>query len=134
MIQKALVAALVALGLVAGPALAGDQHYRVVATDPASGSKVVVPLGDDLVLLVKACEDCGYSWKLLKKPDPSVIAFDRRMSSQNPCKSPCTGGTAYERFRFSSKGDGTTTVKLGYFGPGKSTPSKVKRLRLEVTG
>jgi predicted secreted protein len=130
-IKRAVVAALATV-LVAGPAFAG-QHYRVVAKNPSNGATIKVPLGDDLQLKLTACEDCGFRWKIMKKPDASVIAFDRRQKSVNPCTSPCTGGMATERWLFDSKSVGTTTVKLGYFGPGKSTPDKVKRLDLAVT-
>lgn len=131
MIKKTLVAA-VAACLVAGPAFAA-QHYRVVASNPKSGATIKVPNGDQLQLKLTACESCGFQWKLVKKPDSAVIAFDRRQKSVSQCTSPCTGGNATERWLFDSKAVGTTTVKLGYFGPGKSKPDKVKRLELAVT-
>lgn len=131
MIKRALVAALAA-GLVAGPAFA-DQHYRVVASNPKSGATIKVPLGDELQLKLTACESCGFRWKIVKKPDAAVIAFDRRQKSVSQCTSPCTGGNATERWLFQSNAVGDTTVKLGYFGPGKSKPDKVKRLDLAVT-
>ena len=133
MIKKAFVAALVVVSVAAGPAFAG-QHYRVVAKDPANGATIKVPLGDDLQLKLTACESCGFRWKIVKKPDATVIAFERRQSSVSQCTSPCTGGNATERWLFQSKSVGSTVVRLGYFGPGKSTPDKVKRLDLSVTG
>jgi predicted secreted protein len=128
----ASVAVLVSgLALGAGSASAA-QHYRVVATDPARGAHIKVPYADSLILRLKACESCGYTWKITRKPDPSVMKFDRRLSSQGACKAPCTGGNVHERFRFVSRGKGTTIVKLGYFPPGKHAPSKVLRLHLAV--
>ena len=132
MIKKALIAALAA-GLIAGPAFAA-QHYRVVASNPKGGATIKVPLGDELQLKLTACESCGYEWKIIKKPDASVIAFDRRQHSVSQCTSPCTGGNATERWLFDSKSLGSTTVTLGYFGPGNTKPSKTKRLTLSVTG
>lgn len=131
MIKKAFVVALAAT-LIAGPAFA-DQHYRVVAKNPSNGATIKVPLGDELQLKLTACEDCGYRWKIIKKPDAAVIAFETRQKSVSQCTSPCTGGNAIERWLFQSKAVGSTTVKLGYYGPGKSTPDKVKRLDLSVT-
>ena len=131
MIKQALVAAMAA-GLVASPAFA-DQHYRVVAAHPSNGATIKVPDGDELQLKLTACESCGYRWKIVKKPDASVIAFDHRQKSVSQCTSPCTGGNATERWLFESKSVGTTTVKLGYFGPGKNKPAKTKRLSLTVT-
>jgi predicted secreted protein len=118
--------------LLGGPAFAG-QHYRVVASNPANGATVKVPVGDELQLKLTACESCGFRWKIVKKPDASVIAFDRRQKSVSQCSGGCVGGNATERWLFDSKSVGTTTVKLGYFGPGKSKPDKVKRLDLAVT-
>jgi predicted secreted protein len=122
------------VALAAGPALAGGQHYRVVANNPANGAKVEVPLGDDLQLKLTACESCGYRWKIIKKPDASVIAFEKRQSSISRCTSPCTGGNATERWLFDSKAIGSTVVKLGYFGPSAGSPTKTRRLRLAVVG
>ena len=131
MIKKALVTAIAAC-LVASPAFAA-QHYRVVASHPANGATIKVPVGDELQLKLTACESCGFQWKVVKKPDAAVIAYDRRQKSVSKCTSPCTGGNATERWLFDSKAVGTTSVKLGYFGPGKSKPDKVKRLNLTVT-
>jgi len=129
---KASVAAALAVLLTAGPAF-GEQHYRVVAKDPKNGATIKVPDGDELQLKLTACESCGFHWKILRKPDAAVIAFERRQSSVSSCTSPCTGGNATERWLFQSKSIGSTVVKLGYFGPGKSKPDKVKRLSLAVT-
>src|SRR3954463_8857330 len=132
MIKRAVVAALAAV-LVAGPAFA-DQHYRVVASNPKNGATIKVPVGDKLQLKLTACESCGFRWKIVKKPDAAVIAFDRRQKSVSQCTSPCTGGDAVERWLFQSTAIGSTVVKLGYFGPGRSKPDKVKSLSLAVTG
>lgn len=131
MIKKAAAAALTVVALVAGPAFAG-QHYRVVADNPKNGAKIEVPLGDHLQLKLTACESCGYRWKIMKKPDPAVIAFDKRQSSVSQCSSPCTGGNATERWLFDSKAIGSTVVKLGYFGPTSSSPTKTRRFPLAV--
>src|SRR5690349_13626400 len=106
MIKKAFVAALVVVAVAAGAAFAG-QHYRVVAKDPTNGATIKVPLGDDLQLKLTACESCGFRWKIVKKPDAAVIAFERRQSSVSQCTSPCTGGNATERWLFQSKSAGS---------------------------
>ena len=129
---KSALAAVLAVVCAASPALAG-QHYRVVAKDPGNGATIKVPLGDELQLKLTACESCGYRWKIVKRPDASVIAFERRQSSVSQCTSPCTGGNATERWLFQSKSVGSSVVKLGYFGPSGGKPSKVKRLDLAVT-
>ena len=130
--RKVPVLAAFAAVLLAGPAFAG-QHYLVVAANPGNGATIKVPNGDQLQLKLTACESCGYSWKIVKRPDAAVIAFEKRQSSISQCTAPCTGGNATERWLFQSKAVGTTVVKLGYFGPGKSKPSKVKSLSLAVT-
>lgn len=130
MIKKAAAAALTVV-LVAGPAFAG-QHYRVVANNPKNGAKIEVPLGDQLQLKLTACESCGYRWKIMKKPNAAVIAFDKRQSSVSQCTSPCTGGNATERWLFDSAAVGSTVVKLGYFGPTSSSPTKTRRFQLAV--
>jgi predicted secreted protein len=133
---KSWCAALLVVGLTAGPALAGDQHYRVVATDPKNHSQVEVPLGDQLVLRLQRCGGCGYAWRVVHKPDASVIAYSREMSAQqdpSSCKN-CAGVPEHQRFLFTSKGHGETTVKLGYFPPGRSKAQKFKVLTLHVIG
>ena len=130
--MKASLSAALAVVIVAGPAFA-DQHYRVVAQNPKNGATIKVPLGDKLQLKLTACESCGYRWKIVKRPDAAVMAFERRQHSVSQCTSPCTGGNATERWLFQSKAVGSTVVKLGYFGPGGSKPAKVKRLDLAVT-
>jgi predicted secreted protein len=125
-----------AVGLSGGTAAVaapGDQHYKVVATNPTSGSQIKVPLGDRLQLQLTACESCGYAWKVTKKPNAAVIAYVRQLSSVKQSCNGCVGGNATERFLFQSKGVGVTTVALGYFPPGKSKPSKTLRLQLAVS-
>lgn len=137
MIKASIAAAMCVVALAAGPAFAGDQHYRVVATDPKNNARIEVPLGDRLVLRLEDCTDCGYSWKILSKPNPAVIRYSKQLSSQpdsSGCKAPCVGGSVHVRYQFQSKGRGQTTVKLGYFPPGKHKPSKTKLLELAVTG
>jgi len=124
-------AAGVAAVLVAGPAWAG-QHYMVVASNPKSGSTIEIPHGDKLLLKLTACESCGYSWRITQKPNAQVVTFDKRLQSVNQCTGQCTGGNATERFQFSSTNVGTTSLKLGYFGPGKARPSKTLQLKLVV--
>jgi len=136
MIKASVAAAMSVVALAAGPAFAG-QHYRVVATDPKSHATIEVPLGDRLVLRLEDCTDCGYSWKILSKPNSAVIVYSKQLNSQRDpgdCKPPCAGGSVHVRFQFQSKGQGETTVKLGYFPPGRSKPAKTKLLNLAVTG
>jgi predicted secreted protein len=132
--RKVPVIATLAAVLIGGPAFA-DQHYLVVASDPSNHATIKVPNGDQLQLKLTACEDCGYQWKIVDKPNAAVIAFEKRQSSVSHCGAPppCTGGTATERWLFQSKAVGSTVVRLGYFGPGKNKPSKVKSLDLAVT-
>jgi predicted secreted protein len=135
MMKASVSAALAVVVLAAGPAFAGDQHYRVVATDPTNNSRIEVPLGDRLVLRLDACESCGFSWRIMQKPNAAVIEFSRQLKSQpEPTCQGCVGGSVHERFQFQSKGHGQTSVELGYFGPAKTKPSKTKLLNLAVTG
>ncbi len=135
MLKASVTAALSVVVAAAGPAFAGDQHYRVVASDPKTNSRIEVPLGDRLLLRIKACESCGYSWRIVQKPNPAVIEYSRQLSSQqDPTCKGCVGGTSHERFQFQSHGQGQTTVKLGYFPPGRDRKAtKFKLLNLTVT-
>jgi predicted secreted protein len=132
-VVKAPLAAAIAVVVVASPALAG-QHYRVVANNPKGGAKIEVPLGDELQLKLTACESCGYHWKIIKRPNASVIAFEKRQSSVPQCTQPCAGGNATERWLFDSKAIGSTVVKLGYYAPNAASPTKTRRLQLAVVG
>ena len=96
MIKESMAAAMSVVALAAGPAFAGDQHYHVVVTDPKNNARIEVPLGDRLVLRLEDCTDCGYSWKILSKPNSAVIEFRKQLSSQPDrpaCKAPCVGGS-----------------------------------------
>lgn len=129
----AVLVGVLGVGGVAAAAPASDQHYTVVASNPRSGSRIEIPNGDRLLLKLTACESCGYQWKFMQKPNAQVVSFDKRLKSISQCSgSTCVGGNATERFQFLSKSVGSTSTKLGYFGPGKSKPSKTLSLRLVV--
>ncbi len=131
---KVPVVAALAATLFAGPASAAGQHYTVTASDPKGGSVVEVPNGDKLMLQPTACEDCGSRWKILAKPNATVMAYDTQLASvhKGKCASPCVGGYVYERFRFLSKTVGTATVKFGYFTNNSTKPTKTLSLELDV--
>lgn len=105
----------------------------VLSFGPASdGRTVSVHKGDTVKVALTECRDCGYHWGFLVRPARSVVkttAFAYDAPNLEPGQ---VGGSGKRRVRLSAVGVGTTTLKLGYYPPGRSTPEKTYTLRFKV--
>jgi predicted secreted protein len=100
-----------------------------------SGKTVTIAANQKLQIKLEECGSCGYRWSTTVKPDPKVLTRRPQGHSNPPACSapPCpVGGSTTTLFRYEGKADGTTTLRLGYVGPGKSKPSKTFRLVVRV--
>jgi hypothetical protein len=109
-----------------------------------SGKTVTIAPHQRLQIKLSECRgSCGYAWKTTVKPDPKVLTRRPQGHSKppacpdpdpnSPSAEPCTvGGSTSTLFRYEGKAAGGTTLRLGYFGPGKSKPSKSFRLTVRV--
>jgi predicted secreted protein len=121
-----LTAFLVALSLVnAAPA-------TKTLTSADSGKTVTIAKHQALHIDLSECGSCGYSWKTTAKPDPKVLTHRTTLHKDPTCQAPCTGGSYTTVFRYDGKAAGRTTLKLEYFGPGKSKSSKTFRITVRV--
>jgi predicted secreted protein len=135
MIRRLLgVVALVVAAMAVTPvgAQAATPAVRIVA-DPHNGQHIALHRGDRLQVTLSACETCGYSWNVTKRPRAAVASYVSRASTGTAVcyPGPCVGGNAEEAFDFVANGYGQTLLRLGYTGPG--TTGVVRRLTLSIT-
>ena len=101
-----------------------------------SGKTVTIAANQKLQIKLQECGSCGYDWSTTLKPDPKVLTRRPQGHSSPPActpPEPCpVGGSTTTLFRYEGKANGTTTLRLSYFGPGKSKPSKTFRLVVRV--
>ena len=97
-----------------------------------SGKTVTISKKQPLHIELSTCGSCGYSWKTTLKPDPKVLKRLPNTQNGQTCQMPCTGGSYTTVFRYDGKATGRTTLKLEYFGPGKTKSSKTFRLTVKV--
>ncbi|HVU73713.1 MAG TPA: protease inhibitor I42 family protein [Mycobacteriales bacterium] len=144
---RRIVTARLALGLALAPALPILLAPAAVAA-PTHASHVIkvkddgktnkrhpsLHVGDSYVITYKECATCGYSWQVVKRANNAVIKGSSvakgPSSGGNP---PVVGGVGTRTYTFKAKGVGTTTVKLGYFGPGASKPARTVTIAFTVT-
>ena len=109
----ALGAGLVLAGS-AGSLAAGTT--TTVATGKQDGKTVSVRAGGALEIRLKGCYgSCGYRWLTTHKPDPKVL----RQLSSRIVAAQVTGRPEVQVIRYRAVAKGTTSLKLGYTGPGR---------------
>ena len=125
----------VVAAMLASPAaaLAAAPAATRIVSDPHDGRHVALHRGDRLQVTLSACETCGYTWNVTKRPRSAVASYVARASTGDAVcyPGPCVGGNAEEAFDFVANGYGQTVVRLGYTGPGST--GVVRRLTLVLT-
>ena len=101
-------------------------------TSKDNGKTITIAKSQQLHLELSECGSCGYSWKTTAKPDPQVLSRRPNVHKDQTCEPPCTGGSDTVVFRYTGKATGRTTIRLGYFAPGKSKSSKTFRITVRV--
>jgi predicted secreted protein len=97
-----------------------------------SGKTVTIAAHQKLRIRLDECGSCGYQWKTKVKPDPKVLTRGPVGHENAGCEPPCVGGSGTTIFRYTGRASGRTTLRLEYFGPGKSKPAKTFRLTVRV--
>jgi predicted secreted protein len=121
--------------LLAAFSLAAAAPATKTLTIADSGKTVTIAPHQRLEIKLSDCGTCGYSWKTTVKPDRKVLTPRPPVHSKPPActEQPCpVGGNTTMRFRYDGKAAGRTTLRLEYFGPGKSKPAKTFRLTVRV--
>jgi hypothetical protein len=122
--------------LLAAFSLASAAPATKTVTIDVSGTAIAIGPQQRLQIKLSECRaSCGYTWKTIAKPDPKVLTRLPQIHSEPPTCSepPCpVGGSTTTLFRYVGKARGRTTLRLGYFGPGKSKPSKRFELTVRV--
>jgi hypothetical protein len=122
--------------LLAAFSLASAAPVTKTMTIDDSGTAVAIAPQQRVEIKLSECRSsCGYTWKTISKPDPEVLTRLPQIHSEPPACSvpPCpVGGNTTTRFRYAGNARGRTTLRLGYFGPGKSKPSKTFELTVRV--
>jgi predicted secreted protein len=106
------LAALAALAL-AFPALADAKTVR----KGDSGKTIALTAGQKLVVKLKECGPCGYSWRYGIPPAKAIL---KRTKSAyvNPDTDPMTvGGPGTRVITYVAKSAGTTKLRLNYYSP-----------------
>ena len=101
-------------------------------TSAANGNTVAIDRGQRLDIDLSECGSCGYQWKTTGRPDRKVLKRRPNTHKDPTCAPPCTGGSDTVVFHYKGRAAGRTTIRLGYFGPGRSKPSKTFRLTVRV--
>jgi|SRR3954447_24500679 predicted secreted protein len=112
----------------------------VVSATPATktltradnGKTVTIAEHQALRIELSECGSCGYAWRTIATPDPKVLTRRPNLHKRPTCQPPCTGGTSTTVFRYTGKATGRTTLRLGYFGPGRPKPSNRFRITVRV--
>jgi predicted secreted protein len=117
---------LAALAL-AAPAAAGAK----TVTRSDSGKTVTIAQGERLIIRLKECGPCGYSWKFGVTPAKAVLKYLGSTYVEPDTEPGTVGASGTRKVRYQGKGIGTTKLRLDYVSPGGQTDGKF-RLTIRV--
>jgi predicted secreted protein len=124
-----IAVAILAAALLTLPATAGAKTVSVGAS--ANNTTVHLKRGDALKITLKEVADGGFAWRTLVKPKPAVLRGTASRFVAPDLAPGAVGGEGTRVNRYQAVGQGTTRVRLGYFGPGRGVKA-VKHFRLTV--
>ena len=81
------------------------------------------------------CGGCGYSWTVEQPPAAAVatrVQVAQPTPAAQPSGPPVVGNPTTTRFAFRAVKSGTTTVSLGYHGPGRAMADRVVVVKITV--
>lgn len=99
-----------------------------------NGQHIVMHRDSQVQVMLSACETCGFSWQVLRRPAAAVARYTGAASTGSPTcvPNPCVGGNSNEFLSFAATGFGQTSVRLGYRGPGTTGVTRTLTLQLVV--
>ena len=118
--------------LLAAPAAHADQRSVGIKS---SGKTVSLDRGDTLRIKLRETPGTGYGWRVTKKPSGAVATLKSNAFKVDPQKpgSPTVGGPGTRIFTYRAKADGTTSLTIKLFPPGRGTKAAKKfTLKLAV--
>jgi predicted secreted protein len=118
--------------LLAALSLASAAPATKTLTAKDNGKTVTIAAAQKLDVDLSECGSCGYRWKTTTKPDPKVLTRRAQLHKDQTCQPRCVGGSDTTVFRYTGKATGRTSLRLEYFGPGKSKSSKTFRITVRV--
>ena len=105
--------AVAAATALAFPALAEAK----TVTRGDSGKTITLAVGEKLVVKLKECAPCGYSWRYGVAPAKAILKRTNSTYTE-PDSDPMTvGGAGTRRITYRAKSSGTTKLRLDYVGP-----------------
>ena len=111
--SKSALAAMVVAAL-AFPAVAGAK--TVHRSD--SGKTITLAKGEKLVVKLKECAPCGYSWKTGVAPAKTILKRTGNTYQEPPQTTPPTAGASGTRIvTYVARKAGSTKLRLDYLGP-----------------
>jgi predicted secreted protein len=113
--------------------LANATPATKVLTSADSGRTVTIARHQGLRVDLSECGGCGYGWRTTTTPDPKVLIQRSTIHEDPTCTAPCAGGSDTIAFRYDGRAKGRTTLRLEYFGPGRSKAAKTFRLTVRVS-
>jgi len=104
----------------------------VVVRAPAASASALV--GDDVRVELLACAaSCGYTWRVTSEPAAAVARYVSTKFRRSQASKGVVGGDEIESVTFLATGEGSTSIVLKYFPPGRDRqPTRTYRLQLRV--
>lgn len=94
----------------------------------SSGKTVKLDRGDTLRVKLRETPGTGYNWRVTKKPASSVLKLKSnvfKLDPQTP-EGPSVGGPGTRTLTYRVKGEGTTSLTIKLFPPGRGTKADKK--------
>ena len=104
--------------------------------DSDNGRTISVAPGTEISLTLTANATTGYSWALLRTPDPTILAFSGPAQGVYLVPSPApglVGAGGNTNWILRAIGTGTTTLRLGYQRPWESGVAPVSSFSVTIT-
>jgi predicted secreted protein len=102
-------------------------------TKADNGKTVAVKPGDKVEVTLDECAgSCGYEWRQTTAPDPKVLKATGESKTDAQNAPGMVGGSGTHTFKYEAVGVGTTSFKLGYFGPAQTAPDESFTLTVKV--
>jgi predicted secreted protein len=128
------------LGALATVSLIGSTTPAARATTVAVVEKIVVPskarsvsgrVGDTFQVKLVDCATCGFRWEVATPTDTKIVRLVSHVYAPPNLPKGMVGGSGTAVFTFRAVALGSTSVTLGYYGPGSPRPAASSRYTLK---
>ena len=101
---------------------------RPVVSVAESGTTAAVRPGTRLDVSVTSCGGCGYGWRVVSAPSALRFRTEVTIPDAPQPDSTVVGNARQSVLVFDTVRTGRGTLRLGYFGPGATTPEQVRSI------